>query len=107
MKALARAFRYQKILDEGRYGSITEMAAAERIERGYPGSLLRLTLLAPAIVKAILDGSETDGISLPRVMEPLPISWSERRVLLGHIRHAEEPDHRATERHYRMTASTR
>ena len=35
VKALARAFRYQRLLDEGRYASITEMAAAERIERGY------------------------------------------------------------------------
>ena len=44
VKALARAFRYQKLLDEGRYASISEMAAAERIERGYLGSLLRLSL---------------------------------------------------------------
>jgi hypothetical protein len=44
VKALARAFRYQRLLDEGRYASISEMAAAERIERSYMGSLLRLTL---------------------------------------------------------------
>ena len=49
-------FRYQRLLDEGRYASISEMAAAEQIERGYLGSLLRLTLLAPDIVEAILDG---------------------------------------------------
>lgn len=52
LKALARAFRYQKLLDDGRYASVTEMAAAEKIERGYLGSLLRLTLLAPNIVEA-------------------------------------------------------
>jgi hypothetical protein len=46
MKALAQAFRYQRLLDEGRYASISEMAA-ERIERGFLGMLLRLTLLAP------------------------------------------------------------
>lgn len=46
VKALARAFRYQRLLDEGRYALISEMAAAERIERGYLGTLLRLTLLA-------------------------------------------------------------
>ena len=43
VKALARAFRYQKLLDEGRYASISEMATAEKIERGYLGTLLRLT----------------------------------------------------------------
>src|SRR4051812_22898038 len=61
VKALARAFRYQKLLAEGRYASISEMAAAERIERGYLGSLLRLTLLAPDVVEAILDGRQPDS----------------------------------------------
>lgn len=61
VKALARAFRYKKLLDEGRYASITEMAAADRIERGYLGTLLRLTLLAPDLVEAILEGSSRMG----------------------------------------------
>ena len=58
VKALARAFRYQRLLDEGRYASISEIAAAENIERGYLGSLLRLTLLAPDIVEYILNGRQ-------------------------------------------------
>ncbi|WP_260987407.1 hypothetical protein [Roseomonas gilardii] len=49
---LARAFRYQRLLDEGRYASISEMAEEERIDRRYLGLLLRLTLLAPDIVEA-------------------------------------------------------
>ena len=44
VKALVRAFRYHRLLDEGRYVSISEMAAAERIERGFLETLLRLTL---------------------------------------------------------------
>ena len=59
VKALARAFRNQRLLDDGRYASISEMAAAEKIERGYLGSLLRLTLLAPEIVQAVLDGQHS------------------------------------------------
>ena len=66
VKALARAFRYQRFLDEGRYASISEMAAAERIERGYLGTLLRLTLLAPDIVEATLNGSAPrSGLTAP------------------------------------------
>ena len=61
VKALARAFRYQRLLDERCYASISEMAAAEKIERGYLGSLLRLTLLAPDIVRVILDGRQSHG----------------------------------------------
>ena len=83
MKALARAFRYQRLLDEGRYASISEMAAAERIERGYLGSLLRLTLLAPDIVEAILDGRQPEGLGLPRLTEPFPLDWLEQRAALG------------------------
>jgi len=56
VKALARAFRYQRMLDGGTYASITELAAAEKLDRGYLGSLMKLTLLAPDIVEAVLNG---------------------------------------------------
>ena len=79
VKALARAFRYQRLLDEGRYASISEMAAAERIERGYLGSLLRLTLLAPDIVEAILDGRQPADLALPALLEPFPVDWEQQR----------------------------
>ena len=78
VKALARAFRYQKLLDEGRYASITEMAAAERIERGYLGSLLRLTLLAPDIVEADLGGRLPPELGLPMLLGSLPPVWAEQ-----------------------------
>jgi hypothetical protein len=78
VKALARAFRYQRLLDEGRYSSISEMAAAERIERGYLGSDLRLTLLAPDIVEAILDGRQPEGLGLPRLLQPFPTAWDDQ-----------------------------
>ena len=80
VKALARAFRYQRLLDEGRYASISEMAAAERIERGYLGTLMRLTLLAPDLVEAILDGRQPEGMALPVLLEPFPVDWAEQRA---------------------------
>jgi hypothetical protein len=83
VKALARAFRYQRLLDDSRYASISEMTAAERIERGYLGSLLRLTLLAPDIVKVILDGCASGDMALPRLLEPFPFTWSEQRHALA------------------------
>jgi hypothetical protein len=83
LKALARAFRYQRLLDEGRYASVSEMAAAERIERGYPGTLLRLTLLAPDIVEAVLDGRQPHGLTLPRLLEPFPTAWAGQSVVIG------------------------
>jgi hypothetical protein len=86
VKALVRAFRYQKLLDEERYSSISEMAEAERIERGYLGSLLRLTLLTPDILEAILDGRQPDGVTLPQLSEPFPTDQGEQRALPGRAR---------------------
>ncbi len=82
VKALARAFRYQRLLDGGRYASISEMAAAEKIERGYLGWLLRLTLLAPDIVEAILDGRQPKALGLSRLTEPFPLDWLWQRATL-------------------------
>ncbi len=82
VKALARAFRYQRLLDEGRYASISEMAQAERIERGYLGSLLRLTLLAPNTVQAIIDGRPSESLNLPRLLVRFPAEWSAQHKLV-------------------------
>lgn len=82
LKALARAFRYQRMLDDGRYASISEMAAAEKLDRGYLGRLLQLTLLAPDIVEAILDGRQAEGVTLPRLLEPLTPVWNAQGIAL-------------------------
>ena len=83
VKALARAFRYQRMLDEGRYASISEMAAAERIERGYLGSLLRLTLLAPDIIEGILDGKHAERFGVPALTDLIPIAWEVQRAAMN------------------------
>jgi hypothetical protein len=51
------------------------MAAAEKIERGYLGTLLRLTLLAPAIVESILNGRQPEWVTLPALLEGVPVGW--------------------------------
>jgi hypothetical protein len=79
VKALAWAFRYQRMLYGGHYASISEMAAAERIERGCLGSLLRLPLLAQDLLEVILDGRQPSGLRLPWLMNPFPTSWAEQR----------------------------
>ena len=59
------------------------MAAAEKIDRGYLGRMLRLTLLAPDIVEAILDGRQPPGMGLPRLMEPFAVEWDRQRTQIG------------------------
>jgi len=75
VKALARAFRWRRIMEAGRYGTIEELAAAEKINSSYVSRLLRLTLLSPHIVEAILDGRQPEGVTLPGLMEPFPVEW--------------------------------
>ncbi len=76
VKALARAFRWRRILEAGRHGSIRELAAAEGVDRAYVGRVLNLTLLAPDLVEAIMDGREPQGVTLPWLMEPPSIEWA-------------------------------
>ncbi len=83
VKALARAHRWQRMLDEGRYASISEIAAAEKLDRGYLGRVLRLTLLAPDIVQAILDGSVGPHLGVAALSHPLPAAWPEQRRALS------------------------
>ena len=75
VKALARAFRWRRMMEAGRYGTINELAAAEKINSSYVSRLLRLTLLAPDIVEAILNGRQPEGMTLPGLMEPFPVEW--------------------------------
>lgn len=75
VKALERAFRCQKLLDNGAYASISDIARAEKLHRTFVGDILRLTLLAPNLVEAILEGRQPDGMTLPALMKPFPFAW--------------------------------
>src|SRR5262245_47958130 len=73
VKAIARAFRWQKMLETGRYAIIKEIAKAERINPSYVSRVLRLTLLAPTTVEAILDGRASATPMLAEAMAPFPV----------------------------------
>ena len=62
VKALARAFRWRRMLEAGDYYTIDELAAAEKINPSYLSRLLRLTLLAPGL------------------MEPFPLEWGQQHA---------------------------
>ena len=78
VKALARAFRWRRLMEAGRYGPIDELAAAEKINSSYVSRLLRLTLLSPDIVEAIMNGRQPEGMTLPGLMEPFPVEWGQQ-----------------------------
>jgi hypothetical protein len=82
MKALARAWRWQRMLDEGVYATVSEIGDAENISKSYVSRILRLALLAPEIVERILAGSTDQPLVLGRLERPLPASWEEQRGCL-------------------------
>ncbi len=82
VKALARAHRWQRLLESGAYGSISELAKAEKVTGSYVCRLLRLTLLAPDIVEAILDGRQPETLTLQALRKPFPVAWARQRSTL-------------------------
>ena len=78
LKALARGFRWKKMLEEGDYQTLEEIAKAENIDPSYVSRLLRMTLLAPEIVEAILAGRQPPGLTMAKAMQPFPMSWRDQ-----------------------------
>jgi hypothetical protein len=75
LKALARGFRWRKLLETGDFATIEEIAEAENINPSYVSRVLRMTLLAPEIVEAILAGRQPWGLTMVRAMQPFPWEW--------------------------------
>ena len=83
VKAIARAFRWLQLLENGTYATIAEIAEAEKINETYVGRLFRLTLLAPDLVETIVNGNHSAEITLATLMRPFPIIWRSQRAGIG------------------------
>jgi hypothetical protein len=77
VKALARAWRWQRMLQCGEYGTLAELADAEGIRLSYVCPVVRPTLLPPEIVDRILDGRMTTGLA--RFLKPFSVGWERQR----------------------------
>ena len=86
IKALARAFRWKRMLESGEFTTIAELAAKEGLAVSYLARVLRLVLLAPDIVEAIVAGTQHKEMTLAHLIEPFPVVWGEQVELLRSIR---------------------
>ena len=83
VKAIARAWRWQKLLDAGIYTSVSEIGEAEGISKSYISRVLRLALLAPDVVEGILAGTADQTLVLEELKRPLPMDWCEQGAFLS------------------------
>lgn len=82
VRALARAHRWRRLLEEGKYATLGEIAKAEKVNASYLSRVMRLSLLAPDVIEAILEGRLREEIQLGDLLEPLPMGWEEQREML-------------------------
>ena len=82
LKALARAHRWKRMLESGQVRSLNELAEVEKINPSYLSRIYRLTLLAPDIVEAILDGRQPRTLQLADLMEDMPVDWERQREII-------------------------
>ena len=76
VRALARAFRWQRLLDEGTHATFDDLAKAEGVSQSHVSRMLRLTLLPPVLVEAILAGRQPEGMRLAGLLAGFPDEWS-------------------------------
>lgn len=79
VKALARAFRWKRMLESGEFTTIAELAEREGIAPSYLARVMRLTLLAPQTVEALLDGQQGAALQLHDVLTKFPSEWGHQR----------------------------
>ena len=85
VKALARAFRWKGMLESGEFASISELAEKEGIAFTYMARLMRLSLLSPELVDAVMDGHQPANITLANLMDPFPADWKVQHALWSDV----------------------
>ncbi len=80
---LARAFRWQALIDSGTYRNTVDLAEAIGKDPAFVARMIRLTLLAPEIVHAILAGTLQKSIPINMLSKTMPERWADQKKLFG------------------------
>jgi virulence-associated protein VagC len=81
VKTLAQAFQWQQLLDDGQFGTVGDLALAKRLDQSFVSRILRLTLLAPDIVEAILDGTQAPAMQRQNLLHGFPLEWDKQQEM--------------------------
>jgi hypothetical protein len=82
VKAVVRAYRWQRQLESGECDSLADIARAEKISLSFVSQVYRLVLLAPEIVEAIMCGRAPAHLTFKGLLEPFPVEWAGQRASL-------------------------
>jgi len=83
LRALVRAHRWKRMLERGDYATIRDIEKAEGVTNSFVSRLLKLTLLAPDIIEAILDGRQPRALQLESIAYGIPAYWTEQRKIIA------------------------
>ena len=78
---IARAFRWQTLIDEGKFSNVHELARAIGKDDAYVSRIIRFTLLAPDIIHAVLAGKINKSISTEKLKQALPSMWEDQKKM--------------------------
>ncbi|HEV7411271.1 MAG TPA: hypothetical protein VGO01_22540, partial [Bradyrhizobium sp.] len=82
LKAIVRAYRWREMLESGKYSCAADLAKAEKVNDSYLSRVLRLTLLAPEIVQAIVVGQQPATLQVHDLLKRLPVLWQQQKSIL-------------------------
>ncbi|MBT8574133.1 hypothetical protein G6701_01310 [Polynucleobacter paneuropaeus] len=88
IRTIGKAFYWQKIIDTGEVANATELARRFKLEPGWVSEVLRMTRLAPDIIRAVLDGQQPRHLNLHALrgrQAEVPLDWQEQRQMFGFV----------------------
>ena len=83
VKAVAQAYRLQQEIESGKAESIRDIARRDDQSHTYLLRIYRLNLLAPDIVKAIMNGRQPKTLEVQQLLKPFPLYWPDQRSKFG------------------------
>lgn len=88
IRTIGKAFFWQKMIDTSEVANATELARRFKLEPGWVSEVLRMTRLAPDIIRAILEGRQPRHLNLHAMrgrQTEIPLDWDEQRRLFEFI----------------------
>ena len=82
MRAVVQAFHWKSLMEAGQFATVSELAATEGLNGSYVAHVLRLTLLAPDLVEAVLDGGQPKTMQLQSLVRAVPDFWDDQRLIV-------------------------